>query len=158
VALRSIPRRPPHIQQYIEHIHAPYIRAHSRLVYLRAPLVQQRIEGDGEPVLRVGGGVPARSPTASVIVGVGVVGVGPCGPGVCCSVAIAAVFVVGVIVVGGGVGGVGVGAPRCGGLIVILLIEVRGWRRGHDAMPITCRIIGLRVDAPQVLQYRRCAT
>lgn len=45
VILRRTPRRPTHIQQDVQHIHATHIRAHGRLINLRTPLVQQRIQG-----------------------------------------------------------------------------------------------------------------
>lgn len=60
--LRRTPGRPTHIQQNIQHIHAPHIRPHSRLINLRTPLVQQRIQRKRQPIL-----ILSRTPRGSAI-------------------------------------------------------------------------------------------
>jgi hypothetical protein len=60
--LRRTPRRPTHIQQDIQHIHASNIRSHSRLINLRTPLIQQRIQRQRKPIL-----ILARAPTSTAI-------------------------------------------------------------------------------------------
>jgi hypothetical protein len=59
---RRTARRPPHIQQNIQHVHTPHIRSHGRLIDLGAPLIQQRIERQRQPIL-----ILARAPTRTAV-------------------------------------------------------------------------------------------
>jgi hypothetical protein len=88
--------RSAHVEQDVEHVHAANIGAHGCLVDLGAPLVEQRVEREGKPVLVVVCGTPAGGAV-----------VGPLGPVGARIVVGIRVIVVRVIVVVGRIGAVG---------------------------------------------------